>query len=293
MTQFDPGTENEPQQNGDEASADLPITPEKVLSLDENHLAFFRNCYSKPPLIPSGNDREGKNPRQWYSGGPISKPAMDLDRFDEWLNRSRLIDLQADRTVSTLELCIFILAWGGMHGSNRNHLFNHSTEPWLRVAEAVRDGRLARQDAFAAFAKLNQKGKLVGMGPAYYTKLIYFLMPRDTAWPVGYIMDQWLGCSVNLIYQQEVVRMDTMVTWTARKRGTAQSCVQKVISRVSPLNTGEQYERFCQAVELLADRMGAGWRPDETELALMSSGGRNPAPWRSYVIQGRLLSLGC
>ncbi len=287
------GTENEPQQNGDEASANLPVTPDKVLSLDENHLAVFRKCYPKPPLIPSGNDREGKSPREWYSGGPIAKPAVDLDRFGECLNRSRLFDLQADRTTSTLELCISILAWGGMHGSNRNHLFNRSTEPWLEVAEAVRNGRLARQDAFAAFAKLNRKGKLVGMGPAYYTKLIYFLMPRDGACPVGYIMDQWLGCSVNLICQQEVVRMDTMVIWTAQKRGAARSGFRRATSRVSPLNTSEHYERFCQAVELLAERMGAGWTPDATELALMSSGGYSPAPWRSYVIQRRLLSLAC
>jgi hypothetical protein len=131
------------------------------------------------------------------------------------------------------------------------------------------------------------------MGPAYYTKLIYFLMPRDSACPVGYIMDQWLGCSVNLLCHQEVVRMDTMVIWTAQKRGTARSSVRRATSRVSPLHTSEHYERFCQAVELLAERMGVGWTPDAAELALMSSGGHSPAPWRSYVVQRRLLSLGC
>ena len=272
----------------DEATAVFPNTPAKNLSFDEKHLAMFRHCYSEPPRLPSGKDEEGKSPRRWYVGGPTDTPAVDLSRFGERVNRSRLIDLQADPTLSTLELCICILAWGGMHGSNRNHLFKKDPTPWLRISEEVRKGRLGREEAFASFAELSQQGNLVGMGPAYYTKLIYFLMPRVGSHPVGYIMDQWLGCSVNLICQQEVVRMDTMTMWISHKRGD----VRKATSRVSPLNTSEHYGRFCEAVEMLAETMGEGWSPDATELALMSSGGRSPALWRSYVIEHRLLGIG-
>ncbi len=86
--------------------------------------------------------------------------------------------------------------------------------------------------------------------------------------------------------------MDNTVMWTHQGRGRARPTLRKASSRVSPLNTGEQYERFCHTVELVAACMGAGWTPDAAELALMSSGGRQPARWRAHVVRHRLLSLG-
>lgn len=287
MNDFPGNTLNEPQHDAGEAVVDLPNPAVETLSLDETHLAFFRDCYPTPRLLPSGNDEEGKAVKKWYDGGPAEKPAVNLDRYDRRLNRSSLIALQADGSVSTLELCIAILAWGGMRGSNRNHLFKRPTEPWLDVSQAIRDGKMSRQAAFDAYAELSRDGKLVGMGPAYYTKLIYFLMPRESAHPVGYIMDQWLGCSINLISAQDVVRMDAALHWVEQEDGA----VQSPTFSVSPLNTGEQYERFCQVVELVASNMGANWSPDAAELAMMSSGGHSSAPWRAHVVEHRRLSL--
>ena len=276
----------------DEAVFFLPATSTATLQLDVSHVDFFRSCYPTPQALTSGDLLEGKSPREWYAGGPAEKPVADLECFGDGLNRSGLIDLRGDRTIPTLNFCIAILAWGGMHGSNRTHLFKRAIEPWLDVAQRIRDGRLTRQVAFDAFAALNHNGSLVGMGPAYYTKLIYFLMPREGTGPVGYIMDQWLGCSVNLIYGQEVVRMDNSVIWAHHGHGLARRAVRKAGSRVSPMNTGEHYERFCYAIELLAAHMGLGWTPDTAELSLMSKGGHHPAPWRAYVVRHRLLGLG-
>ena len=283
--------EHDSATDADEAAVFVPAAPSKTLSLDDDHFAVFRSCYPEPLALPSGSKTEGKAPREWYAGGPDTKPAANLTQFGLGVNRAKLIEMQADQTIPTLDLCIAILAWGGMHGSNRTHLFKRSVERWLHVAERVRAGRLTREKAFDAFAELNHDRSLMGMGPAYYTKLIYFLMPRGGAKPIGYIMDQWLGCSVNLICVQEVVRMETNVTWTSTGRGKTKLAVRKASSRVSPLNTGEQYERFCRTVESVAERMGREWSPDAAELALMSRGGSRPAPWRKYVVENRLLSL--
>lgn len=291
MTDFRPAAEDEPPNPIDEAIVFLPATSAETLRLDERHLVVFRDCYPKPQALLSGDQAEGKNPREWYAGGPAEKPIADLERFGDGLNRFGLISLHADRTIPTLDLCIAILAWGGMHGSNRNHLFKRAITPWLDIAKCIRAGQLTRQKAFDAFAKLNHDRSLVGMGPAYYTKLIYFLMPREGAGPIGYIMDQWLGCSVNLIYQQEVVWMDNRLIWAHEGRGRARRIVRKAGSSVSHLNTGEHYERFCCAVEMLAARMGPGWTPDAAELSLMSSGGHQPEPWRAHVVRHRLLGL--
>jgi hypothetical protein len=277
--------------NADEATVFVPAAPSNTLSLDDDHFAVFRSCYPEPLALPSGSKAEGKAPREWYAGGPETKPAAALTQFGLGVNRAKLIEMRADATIPTLDLCIAILAWGGMHGSNRTHLFKCSVERWLDVAERVRAGRLTREAAFDAFAQLNHDRFLIGMGPAYYTKLIYFLMPRGGAKPIGYIMDQWLGCSVNLICAQEVVRMETNVTWTSTGRGKNKLAVRKVSSRVSPLNTGEHYDRFCRTVESVAERMGREWSPDAAELALMSRGGSRPAPWRKYVVENRLFSL--
>lgn len=192
------------------------------------------------------------------------------------VNRAQLIDMCADSNVETLPLCISILAWGGMHGSNRDHLFQRSPEPWLTLAQRIRDGSLTRQQAFDGFSALIHEKKMTGMKGAYFTKLIYFLMPRSQGGeglPIGYIMDQWVGCSINLLAEQDIVKMNHSAVWKREGKGRSASLVQSVSSHVSEWNSGEEYEAFCGAVEALAREMGPEWSPEQTELALMSKGG--------------------
>lgn len=273
--------------DGDEGAILMPGEANKPLRLDPTHFAFLSKCYPLPLKMASGEKNEAKNPHLWYAGGPAEKPSADLRIFDRGCNRSNLIAMRDDHGINTLDLCIAILAWGGMHGSNRDHLFKRDVSRWLAIADNIRSGALTRQQAFEAFAGLSGEDKLVGMGPAYYTKLIYFLMPRSADKPVGYIMDQWLGCSVNLICAQEVVLMDSSISWVSN-RGRI---VQQAHSRVSPLNTGSHYERFCRAVEMVADQLAEGWTADTAELALMSKGGKKPDKWRAHVVRHRLLNM--
>ena len=117
-----------------------------------------------------------------------------------------------------------------------------------------------------------------GAGPAYFTKLIYFLAPRDGGeLRNGYIMDQWAGCSVNLLTNCETVLMNVAKTWSRRK-------VLPVASytfTVSDANTGANYEAFCSVVDRLKELFSID--VDEVDRALVSTGGKNPETWRTYV----------
>jgi hypothetical protein len=71
---------------------------------------------------------------------------------------------------------------------------------------------------------------------------------RASSRPKGYIMDQWLGCSVNLLTGRQIVKLDQHLTWQL-KQGRPE---QRVDSYVSDLNTGQDYEAFCRSVESLS-----------------------------------------
>lgn len=79
-------------------------------------------------------------------------------------------------------------------------------------------------------------------------------------------MDQWTSRSINLIVEgPALVKMRTQ-------------------NDVDPRNDETTYEGFCAAIEELARRL-ANKTPEETEQCLFSTGGRNPDPWRRYVLQ--------
>jgi hypothetical protein len=102
----------------------------------------------------------------------------------------------------------------------------------------------------------------MGIGPAYFTKLIFFANPRHD----GYIMDQWTSRSVNFLLERSpIVKMRTK-------------------NHVDPRNDEAAYERFCCAVEALSDLL-INRSPEETEQCLFSTGGRQPHPWRRYLLE--------
>ena len=215
---------------------------------------------------------------------------MKVGPLPSTTNRPSLLAMAADRSFGTLELCISILAWGGMHGKNRDLLFKRPLEPWIGVANQIRDGELSRSESYGALAALQSSDAkaIAGMGPAYFTKLIYFLAPTASSRIAkGYIMDQWLGCAINLLAGRQLVKLDQYLTWRL-KEGTP---VQRADSFVSNLNTGQDYEAFCQLVEKLSAEMGTVWTPELTERALIADGGRAPHPWRAYVVEQRLTGM--
>lgn len=143
---------------------------------------------------------------------------------------------------------------------------------------------MSRKDAYERFSSLKRQEKLKGVGPAYFTKLIHFLMPRNGQIRPGWIMDQWAGCSINLLRGEELVLMDVTRKWEF-SRGATQPKF-KTDFTVSDVNSADRYEEFCTSVDCLADRFSLG--PDKLDRAMVSAGGRNPEPWRQYVVENRL-----
>ncbi|MFT4793222.1 MAG: hypothetical protein ACI9ZM_001370 [Paracoccaceae bacterium] len=200
----------------------------------------------------------------------------------EHITRSEVFALAKKPSVGTVTVAAAAMAWGGMHLNYRDTLFGSPDKKWLEVAESYRAGHIHRQTAYAQLRALRAEGGMKGAGPAYFTKLIYFLTPRDeTNTPQGYIMDQWAGCSINLLLGRELVLMNVTRTWKRTDSGPEASSS----SRVSDVNTDADYEAFCVAVDALAAKFKRC--PDQIDRALLATGGKKPTAWRKYVIEHR------
>ena len=196
----------------------------------------------------------GYNAYKWSSNF-ISCPDPRLDqRFD----RSSLREFCRANRREPLMASWAILAWGKMNPQFGRSLYQFR-QAWLPTVKNIIAGDLTRKEAFDAFHSLRKANKLPGMGPAYFSKLITFLNPELHA----YIFDQWTGKSVQLLSK------DPQIVLT--KDGY-----------VSDLNTGDEYEWFCQFIETLAAELGHS--ANEVGEMLFSKGGRNRAAWRAYVL---------
>lgn len=224
------------------------------------------------------NDRGGKNFRR-FSEGITGLDAHSL--VDRTICRDYVRSFVGTNSNSILAKSAAIMAWGGMRPSHRDLAFNEETRgDWLAVADAIRNGKYDRGGAYDAFRKLREDKSLKGMGPAYFTKLIHFLSPKGRdGEPQAYIMDQWAGCSVNVLAGEELVLMDSTGSW--KRKG--EQPYQDFSFRVSDANTGENYDDFCSVIDAL--RLKLSESADQIDRSLKSTGGRNAAKWRTYVRQ--------
>ena len=239
----------------------------------------YRSLCSDHGMTPTRNNRDAAHENgaigEYSSGsdthhaGRLSWPCGAPGRY-----RNEHAALHPVRTV-----CAAIMAWGGMCGNHRRSLFANDGRDWLHAAEDIRSGRLDRKAAYGRLQDLRNCNKLTGAGPAYFTKLIYFLMPCGShGGRHGCIMDQWSGCSVNLLLGHELVRMNISRTWKRSKRASRHR--PSFEFRVADGNTPDIYEQFCRAVDRQADRFGLDVK--QVDRALVSAGEPNPECWRRY-----------
>jgi len=250
---------------------------------DQKHFDKFHGMHRNPPAISNTDRGEGKSPASWCAKVAPALPSLNHGMLDHTpVNRARLKQLRDDINMPTPELCLSILAWGGMWTSNGTQLFSLENAAWLNLAQELRDGTCNRRDGYNKFADLRIKRQLPGLGPAYFTKLLYFLPPEEK---IGYIMDQWLGLSINILTGQEIVKLNETIKWEWTKQGK----IRHFDSLVCDYNSGDDYEIFCEKIERLSEKMGTGWTPELTELALISEGGHasKKKEWRKYVIEQR------
>jgi len=198
----------------------------------------------------------GMSPMAWASSVNYQAPAGALSKVKFCRNRVRAYCQSADHKPE--DCFVTIMAWGGtaLRLPHRQKAWA-ARDRWIDTVEFLRNELLTREDAYTTLRSLKMNGHLPGLGPAFFTKLIFFMLPD----PHGYIMDQWLGKSINLLAGKPVVKMDG-------------ECV-------SLRNTSANYEQFCAEVDCLATKLQLS--PGATEQALFSRGGRHPEPWRLYV----------
>ena len=169
-----------------------------------------------------------------------------------------------------------------MRLNHRILLFEHNeNKEWLEVACELRKGNLERTEAYDRFKKLRRHDKLRGMGPAFFTKLIYFLMPqseKSARLKPGYIMDQWAGSSINLLTGEEIVLMDVQKP-RGSNNGGGESMTKFAVSHE---NDGRNYEVFCNVVNWLAGHLEKC--PNQIDRALVSKSRKS---WREYVREQR------
>ena len=207
----------------------------------------------------------------------------DAAKVPTWKpRRSEVFALAADDSVNVASVCATAMAWGGMNLRHWKLLWDSNDgaceAQWLKVAQRIRNGDLNRADAYDDFRALKKEGKLKGMGPAYFTKLIYFLTRRDgTVRKPADIMDRWAGSSINLLTGSNTVLLDGTRSWKRSKDGLKVSYG----FTVSDANTGDDYEAFCTVV----DRLAADFCfcVDQVDCALFSIVENRPGTWRRYV----------
>lgn len=229
---------------------------------NQKHLEFLFSCvgqkeesWKSPAIQPWAKSTLKKAELKNPPFNPEALPITDATRSD-------LHGYVADNKKQTADCVALILAWGGMnrvHGGNAFKAWNE----WAFIAESLRSGEMERFEAYERFSKLREDGVLKGMGPAYYTKLIFFLSPHKN----GYIMDQWTARSMNLLVEKPFIKLDGY----------------KQVKRVSDKNTRDVYEQFCKTLELLTKQVSLT-EHEETEMLIFSNG-RGKGRWRNYVKQ--------
>jgi hypothetical protein len=250
----------------------------------EPHLTVFKDSLSEG-LLP--DDLGGKSWRVFTNGldgiDPDSFEPADTDKGK--IRRSEIFALAADDRIGTPTVCAAVFAWGGMNMTYHKELFNQADAKWLVVVDQLRHAECSRQQAYDHLRGIRANGALKGLGPAFYTKLIYFLTRRDREdVHQGYIMDQWAACSINLLVGKPIVHLNCSMTAAKDRKPTTYDFI------VSDLNSGLQYEAFCVAMDALV-ALNPDYSPDMIDRALLGNGKNKKeiSTWRAHVIRHRVL----
>lgn len=219
----------------------------------------------------------GGSPHDWaesLAAGLGSRYALSKSP----LSRAALSALWRNSSVSVEACFLSTMAWGGMKRDNGRRIWSARSH-WLSVCNDVRAGLHTRATGFNAFSALRAKGLLPGMGPAYFTKVLFFASPHGDA----YILDQWTARSMHLLSGQgryPSVRKD----YTSASKAKRLSAPHMLRVIVDDRVTSADYVDYCIQVDSLAVTLG--WTAHQVEERLFSNGGKSPHPWRAHVMSG-------
>ena len=137
------------------------------------------------------------------------------------------------------DLVIDIFAWGVMSARNAR-LALPKWDEWKAPCIALLQGCDA-VDGYYQFYTLQENNILAGLGPAYYTKIIYFLGKGD-----GLIMDQWTSRSINLLLGKEIIKL---------QGGQRKATNSDRYYTVKPTNDQGVYAAYNEAMEVIASKL--------------------------------------
>ena len=259
-------------------------------------LEYLRECKSSlDSVCPEELKKrwEGNNAAIWFERVKNSKTWLDciksssdsnsdivglsdrpLDRYVliERISKSKSSEPISDNTLKRSVIEIF--AWGGMrtdHASKAILCF----ENYRVICEKLVSSELDAIEAYKEFFVADHSKELEGMGPAYYTKLIYFLGDQS-----GLILDQWTGRSINLLCENPVIHLDNPI-------GDRKA--------VSKSNGPNRYAAYLEIVEKLREELEMNTLSETEELIFSCSDrkGKNRfkaekyhdicSAWRKYV----------
>lgn len=219
--------------------------------MNEIHLNFLiQNSNNEPDYI-------GNNSLRW------AQQVMPHYNFDNYLNRRmnryELFSYCQNPEHDNLNVLAAILSWGGMRRDHGRLLFNN-LNCVLDIVYNLRNGIYQnRRVAFDSIQQKRNEGLLPGLGIGYFTKLICFLAPNLN----GYIMDQWVSKSINLLTGMNIVSL-TGNNW------------------VNDNNTADTYECFCTHIDHLARILNCTGFEAEKRIFSVGNG---LGTWRNYLIQ--------
>lgn len=222
------------------------------LCVQQTHLDYFLS-------LPEDNRPfKGPNSLNWAEfvcGDTYNYPMI----FNQNFYRDVLLDFCNSKTTSDLFALLAVLSWGGMRRDHGKRLLENN-DSILEIVHKLRNDHFTnRQQAFEYIHQKRSLGLLPGLGIGYYTKLICFLAPSLN----GYIMDQWLAKSINLIFKEDLIHLAN--DW------------------VSDKNNSSVYELFCNKIDYLSSLTNlSGYK---TEEKLFSIGGHKKGLWRKYLIE--------
>lgn len=202
----------------------------------------------------------GFNIKKWweYVSPRLNFEHPQTNLPDGKMTRSQLKNLCNKNSEATdLECVAAVMAWGGQNRKHGITLFNRFPEIQPIISD-MRGGKISHFEAYKRFDDVWKKPENLGMGAAYFTKLVFFCEPSHR----GYIMDQWTSKSVNLLANKDIVHLTA--------------------GHVNKKNTVENYTNFCAYTENLASELNTSG--ENVEIAMFSKGGRKKWPWRQYVV---------
>lgn len=172
-------------------------------------------------------------PKDWValnlSGRKSFAPSDAPELAATAIGREQLKLMAADSSVSDELLIWLILSWGGIRAQHAQALKDSGLSEVIGVVGQLRRDELSRYDAYNCFKAIRKAGLGKGMGPAFFTKLIFFASRSHD----GYIMDSRTVGSLEVLLKEPFIK-----TYAG--------------SYVSDKNEPEDFEMYCCVIEDLA-----------------------------------------